>query len=250
MQTSSLAAPSVRLAGSFSHAEGVLFENLELTLPAQSWTCLLGVSGVGKSTLLRLLAGLSTGGRFDGSISAHDGLILPERIAYMGQSDLLPPWLNVRESVTLGARLRGDTPDFDRADTLIDQVGLSQHAHKLPKALSGGMRQRAALARTLMESRPIALLDEPFSALDARTRADMQELAHATLVGRTVLLVTHDPGEAARLGDVIYLMSADGLESMPVPTRPPIRAVDAHETLQVQTQLLQALRSARLPSSQ
>ncbi|MEM8904840.1 MAG: ATP-binding cassette domain-containing protein, partial [Actinomycetota bacterium] len=99
---------------------------------------------------------------------------------------------DVTANVTLGARLRGEAPDMARARDLIARVGLSGHEGKRPAELSGGMRQRAALARTLMEDRPVALLDEPFSALDAATRATCQELAFELLSGRTVLLVTHD----------------------------------------------------------
>ena len=88
----------------------------------------------------------------------------------MAQADLLLPWLDVRANVMLGASLRGEEPMSERAGQLISQVGLSNHADKRPHELSGGMRQRAALARTLMEDKPLLLLDEPFSSLAARTR--------------------------------------------------------------------------------
>ena len=161
--------------------------------------------------------------------------------AYMAQSDLLLPWATALDNVTLGARLRGDKPDLDRAMALIGRVGLTDHAQKKPSALSGGERQRIALARTLMEDRPLILLDEPFSALDARTRAEMQELAAELLAGRTVLLVTHDPAEAARMGDRIYVMTSAGLEEADTPPAPPIRAIDDPETLQAQGRLHQRL---------
>lgn len=236
------ASPGVRLRGDFAHGAGWLFRDLDLSLAPGSWTCLLGPSGVGKSTILRLLANLDTGGVFTGEISADDGRPVSQRVAYMAQADLIAPWLDVRAAVTLGARLRGEKPDLDRADRLIDRVGLTPHAHKRPGALSGGMRQRAALARTLMEDRPIALLDEPFSSLDARTRAEMQELAFEALIGRTVLLVTHDPAEAARVGETIYLMSETGLRGLPTPDIAAIRPVDAPETLETQAKLMRALR--------
>jgi putative hydroxymethylpyrimidine transport system ATP-binding protein len=101
-----------------------------------------------------------------------------------------------------------------------------------------------ALARTLMEDRPVILLDEPFSALDARTRAEMQELAAGLLAGRTVLLVTHDPGEAARLGHAILLMSPAGVVAAAPPQAPPVRPFDDPETLACQARLLAALRRA------
>ncbi|WP_412509625.1 ATP-binding cassette domain-containing protein, partial [Roseovarius sp. SYSU LYC5161] len=119
---------------------------------------------------------------------------------------------------------------------------LADHLHKRPGALSGGQRQRVALARTLMEDRPLVLLDEPFSALDARTRAEMQELAAGLLAGRTVLMVTHDPAEAARLGHRIYLMSGPTLEEVAPPDTPVPRPVDDPATLTAQGRLFTRLR--------
>ncbi len=231
------AAPGVRLAGKAEIGERALFSGFSLDVAPGQWTCLLGASGVGKSTVLRLIAGLETGAEFSGDIAASDEAPIEQRIAYMAQSDLLLPWATALDNVTLGARLRGDAPDKDRAMALIGRVGLTDHAHKKPSALSGGERQRIALARTLMEDRPLILLDEPFSALDARTRAEMQELAAELLAGRTVLLVTHDPAEAARMGHCIYVMTSAGLEQAETPPSPPIRAFDDPETLHAQGRL-------------
>jgi putative hydroxymethylpyrimidine transport system ATP-binding protein len=234
----------IRIAGS-ARLDGVpLFGPLAITLAAARWTCLLGPSGVGKSTVLRLIAGLPTGADFAGEIAAGDGRPLEGRVAYMAQSDLLFPWLDLLGNVVLGARLRGERPDLDRARDLVARVGLAAHLGKRPRTLSGGERQRVALARTLMEDRPVILLDEPFSALDARTRAEMQELAAELLDGRTVLLVTHDPGEAARLGHAILLMSPAGVVAAAPPQAPPVRAFDDPETLACQARLLAALRRA------
>ena len=233
---------AVRLQGSFEHGPQVLFRDLHLSLPSEGWTCLLGVSGVGKSTVLRLIAGLPTGGRFTGSIEAGDGGTVADRIAYMAQADLLAPWLSVRENLALGHRLRGETVSAGKVDALLERVGLLAHAGKRPAELSGGMRQRAALARTLLQDTAIVLLDEPFSALDARTRADMQELAFVLLAGKSVLLVTHDPAEASRLGQQILVMTEAGMTQVPVPAVAPIRPVDDLQVLQHQALLLQWLR--------
>jgi len=230
-------APGVTLSGKADIGARSLFSGLRLDVAPGDWTCLLGASGVGKSTVLRLIAGLETGAVFSGGIAASDGVAIENRIAYMAQSDLLFPWATALDNVTLGARLRGEKPDEDRAMALINRVGLSDHAQKKPSALSGGERQRIALARTLMEDRPLILLDEPFSALDARTRAEMQELAAELLAGRTVLLVTHDPAEAARMGHRIYVMTSAGLEEADTPPAPPIRDFDDPETLQAQGRL-------------
>ena len=235
--------PQLRIRGGFRHGDAILFEGLDLVLEAGQWTCLLGPSGVGKSTLLRLVAGLDTGGEFDGSIESTNSRPLREQVAYMAQSDLLLPWLNVRANVMLGSTLRGEVRMLERADQLIDEVGLGMHAQKRPHELSGGMRQRAALARTLMEDKPLLLLDEPFSALDARTRSEMQELAFEVLMDRTVMLVTHDPSEAARIAHRVYLLTETGLHQPDVTGRPPIRAFDDPEALDIQSRLFSALRS-------
>ena len=153
--------------------------------------------------------------------------------------------LSVLENTVLGARLRGQVPDFDRAENMLIRVGLADHMQKKPNALSGGMRQRTALARTLMEDRPVALLDEPFSALDASTRADMQELAAEVLLGKTVLLVTHDPAEAVRLGHQIMVLTPDAAQPWPTPDMPPIRDQYAPTTVACQAALLAYLREVR-----
>ena len=235
-------APDLTISGSASIAGAPLFAPLTLSLAAGQWTCLLGGSGVGKTTVLRLIAGLETGADFAGSITASDAQPVADRVAYMAQDDLLLPWATVAQNVSLGARLRGETVDQDRRERLIRRMRLQDHMTKKPSELSGGQRQRVALARTLMEDRPIVLLDEPFSALDARTRADMQDLAAEALQGRTVLLVTHDPGEAARLGQSIVVMTQAGLTSCPPPHAPAPRKVDDLETLETQGALLRLLR--------
>ena len=167
------------------------------------FTCILGASGVGKSTLLRLIAGLGP----ETSVVGSDGASLSGRIAYMDQRDLLLPWLSALENVLLGARLRGELKDLDRARAMLGGVGLADSADLRPAQLSGGMRQRVALARTLMEDRPVVLMDEPFSAVDALTRLRLQDLSARLLENRTVVMVTHDPMEAARLGKRIHVMS-------------------------------------------
>ena len=201
---------SLRYAGAW------LFDRLDFTLHAGQWTCLLGPSGVGKSSLLRLIAGLVVPDR--GQVVCSDRQPLAPRLAWMGQQDNLLPWLTVLGNVSLGARLRGEPLDRAGAEALLARVGLIPQRDQRPATLSGGQRQRAALARTLMEDRPVVLMDEPFSALDAITRARLQVLAAQLLAGRTVLLVTHDPLEALRLGHRIHVMAGQ-----PARIEPPIR---------------------------
>ena len=219
----------------------------ELRFGAGQVTALLGPSGVGKSTLLRLLAGLMplpAGAR----ILPGDGGTLAGRIAWMGQQDLLMPWLDLRGNVALGARLRGQKPDLARADALIQSVGLAGREKARPAELSGGMRQRAALARTLMEDRPFVLMDEPFSAVDAPTRHRLQGLASGLLAGRTVLLVTHDPLEALRMAHRVLVLrpgpNGAVAEDLALPASPPLRAATDPEVLAAQAALLDMLADA------
>jgi putative hydroxymethylpyrimidine transport system ATP-binding protein len=182
-----------------AYGDRLVARDFTLDFPAGRTTCLLGRSGVGKTSLLRWLAGL-----------------LPDTarsqpVAYMAQSDLLLPWLSVLDNVLLGYRLRGSAAALraaePRARALLAEVGLAGRLDDLPSRLSGGMRQRTALARTLCEARPVVLMDEPFAHLDAVTRLELQDLAARLLAGRTAVLVTHDPLEALRIGHQIRVLS-------------------------------------------
>ncbi len=194
------AAPPLFVRGArIAFGDRVVASDLTLDFAAGRTTCLLGRSGVGKTSLLRWLAGLLPGTR------------RTQDIAYMAQSDLLLPWLSVLDNVLLGYRLRGDSAALKAARpaarALLADVGLADRLDDLPHRLSGGMRQRTALARTLCEDRPVVLMDEPFAHLDAVTRLELQDLAARLLAGRTVVLVTHDPLEALRLGHQVRVLA-------------------------------------------
>ena len=223
----------------------VVFDDLTVTLPGGLWTCVLGPTGVGKTSLLRLFAGLAPVGEGT-SVVCDDDAPLAGRAAYMAQQDLLLPWLSVLDNVTLGSRLRGARPQRERALELLERVGLADRAHDYPAGLSGGMRQRTALARTLIEDRPVVLMDEPFSALDAITRFRLQSLGAGLLRERTVLLVTHDPLEALRLGDRIHVMAGQPaqLDEALVPPGSPPRDPGDPNLLALQAELLTRLSNA------
>jgi putative hydroxymethylpyrimidine transport system ATP-binding protein len=224
----------------------VLFQNLSLNITAGQWTCILGASGVGKSSLLRLIAGLAPP-NCQATITTSDQQPLKDRVAYMAQHDLLLPWASVLDNVLIGSRLRGQPLNIDHAKTILQDVGLADAIDLKPAQLSGGMRQRVALARTLFEGKPVVLMDEPFSALDVVTRHRLQSLSAELLKDKTVLLVTHDPLEALRLGHRIMILA--GAPASMVHTvdlshsQPPRDIADPH-LLTLQSELLQRLMQA------
>lgn len=164
---------------SLAFGEQVLFEHLDLTLLPNEWVSLLGCSGVGKSTLLRLIAGLEIPGKVQGNITSHPHI----RVAWLPQKDTLYPWLSIVDNVQLENVLFGNksAKTTIRAKVLLEQVGMSEHLHKNSAQLSGGQKQRVALARVLMQNADLVLLDEPFSALDAISRYQLQNLAYELL---------------------------------------------------------------------
>ncbi len=244
-------APSITLEQvSFSYPGAQIFHALDFFVAGGQWTCLIGPSGCGKSTLLRLISG-TLRGRISGKIRFGDGRGRQGRTAWMAQKDLLLPWLDVADNVCLGARLRNDMSDRiqKRAISLLQDAGLGDYVHALPSSLSGGMRQRVALLRTLMEERSIILMDEPFSALDALTRLKLQDLAAQMVGGATVLMVTHDPLEALRLGHRVYVMTgrpAKPSDPLIPPGSPPRKPGDP-AVISMQAELIERLESRETP---
>ena len=220
-----------------------LFRDIEMDIKSGQWTALLGPSGAGKSTILKLIAGIDQIASFHGSITCDNGKSLAGQVSYMAQDDLLLPWATVWQNINLGKKLRAEPEDRAISDHIITEVGLLDHVDKYPSMLSGGERQRVALARTLIEDRPVVLLDEPFSALDVRTRADMQELAARHFQNRTVLLVTHDPNEAVRLCGSIYCLQGQKLQKSGHLEPPFPKMLDDKDLFALQSKLLAQIRA-------
>jgi putative hydroxymethylpyrimidine transport system ATP-binding protein len=238
-------SPTAHLRAAELRFDGAtLFGGLDFDLPGGRWTCLLGPSGVGKSSLLRLMAGLLP----VSAPASLDWSSKPNRVALLAQQDNLLPWLSALDNALLGPRLRGENLSKHtlRARDLLTRIGLGGAMEKLPAALSGGMRQRVALARVFLEDAPVVLMDEPFSQLDAITRHDLQNLAAELFAERTVLLVTHDPLEALRLGHRIVVMAGRPARISTVldlANQPP-RDIDGPEIAQLHSGLMHKLQQA------
>jgi NitT/TauT family transport system ATP-binding protein len=196
------------------HAFGELrtLDRLDLTVAPHRILGLVGPSGCGKSTLLELICGLRepTAGRVEVGESGATARLA--RCAFMPQRDLLLPWYSALDNAGLALRNQGHgkADARRRASALFDRFGLGGFEAFPPAQLSGGMRQRVAFLRTLLAGKPVLALDEPFAALDAITRAEMQEWLAAALREdpRTVVLVTHDVEEALYLSDRVAILSA------------------------------------------
>jgi len=211
---------------------------------------LVGPSGCGKTTLMNVIAGLQrpTSGRvmMNGSNIADK----PGNVGYMFQKDLLIPWRTVTGNIVLGAALTGRATKSDRAAArqLAARYGLGDFVDHYPHALSGGMRQRVALMRTLAFHKDVLLLDEPFGALDAQTRLEMQQWLLEVWAdsGRTVLFITHDVDEAVFLADRVVVMSArpGRIQAVHEVTVPRPRTVDTlmtPEFMDLKSQVLSGL---------
>ncbi|PKV98277.1 ABC transporter ATP-binding protein [Nocardia fluminea] len=201
-----------------SYGRKTVVHDLDLTVAAGEILVLVGKSGCGKSTLLRAIAGLRKPAA--GVIRADEDTVTGPSAdrALVFQDDALLPWRTARANIDLALRLRGVSRGdrAARSQRWLDEVGLSGYADYLPRDLSGGMRQRVQLARSLAGSPRAVLMDEPFGALDSQTRAEMQRLlidtwrAHPT----TIVFVTHDLDEALLLGDRIAVLGAGSLRAV------------------------------------
>jgi ABC-type nitrate/sulfonate/bicarbonate transport system ATPase subunit len=207
---------SVEVAGvgkSF-RVDGRIVEALrevDLAAGAGQFVSLIGPSGCGKSTLFNIICGLMEPDRGHILLDGREARRRTGRLAYMPQKDLLLPWRTVLDNVILGPEIAGRPRDEARreAKELLPLFGLAGFEGSYPSVLSGGMKQRAAFLRAVLQRSPAILLDEPFGALDALTRASLQEwlLEVWARFGQTILFITHDVEEAIFLADRVYVLT-------------------------------------------
>jgi len=187
-------------------------DGLNLDVAAGEFVSLVGPSGCGKTTILNLMAGLLKPSRGTVELAGEPVSGPNPRIGYMLQQDYLFPWRNIRDNALIGFEIAGARgPEaIRRVDRLLAEFGLAGSARRYPHELSGGMRQRAALVRTLVREPDVLLLDEPFSALDLLIRHQLEDLVWETVRGRgvTAVLVTHDLEEAAAMSDRVVILNA------------------------------------------
>lgn len=210
-QAPKLALDRVGLRYFTSEAETEALSNISLKVEAGEFVSIIGQSGCGKSTLLSLMAGIMP--VTDGDILLDGKPITgpSRRVGYMLQQDYLYEWRSILDNAILGAEIQKLDLDHARARAvqLLQKCALGDFLHHYPRQLSGGMRQRVALVRTLVTEPDVVLLDEPFSALDSQTRLAIADEVVEVLrsEGKTVILVTHDIGEAIAMTDRVVVLS-------------------------------------------
>lgn len=193
----------------FSNTNAV--DSFNLNIYDGEFISIVGPSGCGKTSVLNVLAGLNT--HYSGKVSVLNNKPMSgdNNIAYMLARDCLLPWRNTIDNATYGLEIRGESSDsrLDRAKKILKQVGLSDFESSWPKELSHGMRQRVALARTFCLSSKILLMDEPFGALDAQTKIQLEDILLDLWSNekRTIIFITHDLAEAIALSDRVIVMS-------------------------------------------
>jgi ABC-type nitrate/sulfonate/bicarbonate transport system ATPase subunit len=226
-----------------------VLDDITLHVAQGEFVSILGPSGAGKSTIFRLLTGAL---RHDTGTITCNGQPIAQNdngFAFMPQRDALMPWRRIIDNITLGLEVQGIARKDARTRVmpLLEEFGLNGFEARYPAQLSGGMRQRAALLRTVVQARPVQLLDEPFGALDALTRTQMQRWFEARWQAArwTTLLVTHDVCEAVALSDRIYVLSARParvIAEIPVPTpRPRMGRPTTPQAHALEAQLLDIL---------
>ncbi len=230
--------------------ETIALEPTSLSIEEGSFVAIVGPSGCGKSTLFNVIAGLLRPDSGEVRLANEIVTGATGHVGYMLQKDLLVPWRTVHDNISMAARLtrRVTSADRDEARRVAEEYGLGEFLHHYPSALSGGMRQRVAFMRTLVTHQRLLLLDEPFGALDAQTRLEMQQwlLQVWKDTDRTVLFITHDVDESIFLSDRVLVMSprpgrviADFTNPLPRPRN--VEALTDSEFVKLKSEIMHLL---------
>lgn len=208
-----------------AYGDNLIFKELTIELEAGKTLALLGPSGIGKTTLLNVLSGVISPDSGKVYLKGEDITGKPGQISYMQQRDLLLPYYTVLENVALPLIIKGEKKKnaMKKAAEYFEFFGISGYENNYPRDLSGGMKQRAALLRTYIQSHDVVLLDEPFGALDAVTRTRMQKwyLDISSKLGLSTVIITHDTDEALILADkVIVMQNAESKRTVDIGTKP------------------------------
>jgi ABC-type nitrate/sulfonate/bicarbonate transport system ATPase subunit len=266
IETPTASSPAVEfrhISASYQEGDAILpvLDDLSFTVMEGEFIALIGPSGAGKSTVLDLIAGLTEPDRGEILLDGHV-LSTAERLGrtgYMHQNDLLMPWRTTLDNAALALEATGVNRRAARAaaQARMAEFGLAGFERAYPAQLSGGMRQRVAFLRTILTDRLLLLLDEPFGALDAFTRAAMQDFLSRLLARerRTVILVTHDVEEAVLLADRVIALSprpghAIYVEPVPLPRPRPRELITDPEFVAHKAAVLQALGMINAPISE
>ncbi|MGL4790299.1 MAG: ABC transporter ATP-binding protein [Anaerotignaceae bacterium] len=225
----------------YKNEEENIMENLSFSIEKGEFVSIIGASGCGKSTVFRLLNGLETP---DGG-----SIVIENKPAYMPQKDLLFPWRTIEKNVVIGMEIskKPKKQMLEEAEAILKEVGLYEYRNKYPKDLSGGMKQRASFARTLLTGSDLLLLDEPFSALDYLTKISLQEwlLEEWEKHKKTILFVTHDVEEALFLSKKILVIKNKPIttfEEYEVPLPYPRKREDMKNIQNFKEELIKSLR--------
>ena len=230
-----------------------VLDGVEFDVAPGEFVSVIGPSGCGKSTLFNVIAGLEHPDAGRVLVDGEDATGHVDHVAYMPQRDLLFPWRTVLDNTTLGLEVAGmrRRAARERARALFAPFGLVGFESARPHELSGGMRQRAALLRTVVQGRAVLLLDEPFGALDSLTRTDMQTWLEEVRArfGWTVLLITHDIREAAFLSDRVVVLGPRPTRvrrevAVDLPRPRQVELITSTRFAEVESELLAALRAA------
>ena len=237
----------------------LVLDDIQLTVGEGEFVSIIGPSGCGKSTLLNIVAGLDSPDSGTVTVGGDQGVSALGRVGYMQQKDLLLPWRTVLDNAILGLELHGvpRRQARTRALELTEFFGLKGFENQYPYALSGGMKQRAAFLRTMLMDQEIVLLDEPFGALDALTRVQMQEwlLELWDSLRKTIVLITHDMDEAILLSDRVYVLTQRPgrvtlVLDVDLPRPRSYEQVTEPQFARLKSRLLEPLREKRLDEAQ